>query len=121
MLNLFMKFYQMPLLSDFMDDPSMLIAGYTDVIRKPMWLKSVKSRIERQVYTNYDDFKKDMCLIFDNAITFNGEGDIYSNIAKYCKNEFKKEFKEFNITAEEKWMRNVTKCLRSLTVLATSS
>lgn len=44
---------------------------YPYIIKTPMDLSTVKSKIKQNLYTNFDDFLGDMILIWDNCRTYN--------------------------------------------------
>jgi Bromodomain len=46
-------------------------AGYYDVIKKPMDVKTILSRTKKAEYTSLDEYEADWALIFSNACTFN--------------------------------------------------
>ena len=51
---------------------------YPEIIKKPMDLKSARSKLVKQKYGKYEDFFKDVQLIWDNCKTYNIQGsDIY--------------------------------------------
>lgn len=59
--------------------------GYSQVIRKPMYLDLMKEKITKGEYESLDDFNKDAQLIFSNCIMFNGDDvplGIYANKVK---------------------------------------
>ena len=48
--------------------------GYFDLIRNPMDLKTIESKIDSRKYQDQNDLYKDLKLICDNAILYNKEG-----------------------------------------------
>ena len=44
---------------------------YPYIIKTPMDLSTVKSKIKQNLYTSFDDFLGDMILIWDNCRTYN--------------------------------------------------
>ena len=51
---------------------------YSDIIKKPMDLKSARNKLIKQKYSKYEDFFRDVQLIWDNCKTYNIAGsDIY--------------------------------------------
>ena len=51
------------------------IPGYTDVIKNPIDLKIIRSRLVSGEYTSIEHFSNDVHLVFDNAIKYNPAGD----------------------------------------------
>ena len=45
--------------------------GYFDLIRKPMDLKTVESKMDSRLYQDHDELYNDLKLICDNAILYN--------------------------------------------------
>ena len=63
------------------DDLDRAIPGYTEVIQRPMDLKTIENQLWTYEGENAkDDFFADLCLVFDNAMQYNKEGsEIYKN------------------------------------------
>ncbi|QRW16083.1 bromodomain associated protein [Rhizoctonia solani] len=54
---------------------------YYEIVRRPMDLKTVKSRIKDGVISSADHFKRDVFLMFANAIMYNRPGTSVNDIA----------------------------------------
>ncbi|KAK9239153.1 hypothetical protein V1525DRAFT_356970 [Lipomyces kononenkoae] len=61
---------------------------YYQVIKNPMALETVKRNVDDGVYSSFDDFEKDMRLIFDNAMIFNEEESQVYNDANHLQRSF---------------------------------
>ena len=70
-------------------------ADYFALIKHPMDLKTLKRNIMENKYNSITEWAKDFNLIFDNAIAFNGEGNLISGAAHYLQKKFSKKYKEF--------------------------
>ena len=63
-----------PLILDFLEPYPLNVAGAADyyrVIKAPMWLREVHSRLADGAYDNEFDFAWDMRLIFSNCLSYN--------------------------------------------------
>ncbi|KAJ8099297.1 hypothetical protein POJ06DRAFT_256577 [Lipomyces tetrasporus] len=75
---------------------------YYEIIKNPMSLDTVKQNVNDGAYSSFDDFEKDMRLIFDNAMIFNEEESQVYNDASHLQRSFeaklarrKKAYEEF--------------------------
>ena len=69
-------------------------AEYFAQIKHPMDLKTLKRNIIENKYNSITEWARDFNLIFDNAITFNGEGNLISGAAHYLQKKFSKKYRE---------------------------
>ena len=54
------------------------LTDYPEIIKKPMDLRSVRKNLSKNKYKKYDEFFRDVQLIWDNCKTYNIQGsDIY--------------------------------------------
>jgi len=65
------------------------IEDYYDIVKNPMDFTTIKEKLSNFDYTNLDEFKNDVNLVFDNCILYNGEND-YGNSAHKMRSEFEK-------------------------------
>lgn len=72
------------------------IPDYFDVIRHPMDYGTVEKKLAQGEYGSVAEFERDMLLVFDNCIQYNG-GDIRSrdivDIARAHRAQFEREFR----------------------------
>jgi len=61
---------------------------YYDVIQNPMDLGLIRRRLENGFYQNLYSFERDVHLVFDNCILYNGEDSALGEIAVDLKNRF---------------------------------
>ena len=99
------------LLSDIMRDPNLKaflepvdweglnIPSYPDIIKRPMDLMTVRSKLEKGFYKSFLEVDLDVNLIWSNAMTFNRDGSEYFMAAKEMCNLWKS--KTNNIPAKE--------------------
>ncbi|CAD5111195.1 DgyrCDS528 [Dimorphilus gyrociliatus] len=78
---------------------------YYDVIKTPMDLLAITIKIRRHKYKNRRDFIKDVKLILDNSVTFNGEDSdltaTANNIYTTALNALEEHSEELTILEEE--------------------
>ncbi|KAK1354746.1 hypothetical protein POM88_048002 [Heracleum sosnowskyi] len=68
------------------------LPDYHRIVKRPMDLGTVKSNLENRLYGTPLDFKKDVKLTFDNAISYNEEGDDVHTMATDLLDLFEKLF-----------------------------
>lgn len=66
------------------DVKGMKLYDYYDIIKHPMDLGTVKSRLDRKDYKTPQDFAADVRLTFNNAMTYNPKGqDVHTTAEEY--------------------------------------
>ena len=85
------------ILNDIEDDPKSYefrepvpwrelgLSDYPEIIKKPMDLKTVRSKLVKGKYNNYEEFFKDVYLIWDNCKTYNIQGSDIYKLAEDCE------------------------------------
>lgn len=58
---------------DAVDPVTLGLPDYFDVVKQPMHLELVKKKLDCSIYQDTDSFAKDVRLVFENAILYNGE------------------------------------------------
>ena len=97
MLSITNEFLKDPIAVYFTDPISQddeFAAEYFDIIKHPMDLKTLKRNLMDNRYSSINEWAKDFNLIFENAITYNGEGNLISGSARYLQKKFSKKLKE---------------------------
>ncbi len=61
---------------------------YYQIIHRPMCLKDIKKKINRNQYSSVEDFEKDIKLLVNNAQTYNQNGSIVYNDSILIWNTF---------------------------------
>jgi hypothetical protein len=74
------------------------IPDYFDIIKNPMDFSTIKRKLTNYTYTNCREFTKDLDLVFDNCILYNGERSVIGAICNNVKNEYKKLFEQLNMS-----------------------
>jgi Bromodomain/TAZ zinc finger len=70
------------------------LPDYFEVVKNPMHLLLVKKKLENAVYTDMASFERDVKLVFENAILYNGEESEVGTLAKTMMDVFEKEYKK---------------------------
>jgi len=83
----------LPLIQDLIDDPfgwvfrdpvdpvALGLPDYFEVVKKPMHLELVKTKLEDNEYKDLESFQKDCSLVFENSILYNGESSEVGQLA----------------------------------------
>ena len=65
--------YNFPFLAP-VDAVALNLPNYHDIVKEPMDLGTIQSKLTNNLYENADDFEKDVRLVFRNCYAFNPEG-----------------------------------------------
>lgn len=96
----------LPIVQELIDDPfgwvfrdavDPVVFGlpdYFEVVKNPMHLLLVKKKLENAVYTDMASFERDVKLVFENAILYNGEESEVGQLAKSMMGVFEREYKK---------------------------
>ncbi|KAI9224192.1 histone acetyltransferase-like protein [Blastocladiella britannica] len=68
------------------------IPDYLNVIKRPMDLKTMESKVNNDEYITEKEFVDDVQLIVDNCRTYNKKGSVYYQAAQKLERDFYKEF-----------------------------
>ncbi|EAX93675.1 Bromodomain containing protein [Trichomonas vaginalis G3] len=64
--------------------------NYFEVIKNPMDLGTIRSKLLENKYETVEDFKADISLVWDNNIKYNSKKSLIAHLAKELSNEFEK-------------------------------
>ncbi|KAJ3040616.1 histone acetyltransferase [Rhizophlyctis rosea] len=78
-------------------EPVSGVPDYYEIIKEPMDLRTMETKMEEGAYTELDSFTKDMNLIFSNCKTYNADGTSYWKCAVKCEKYFKERLKEVKL------------------------
>lgn len=79
-------------------DPIKLnIPDYHKIITNPMDLGTVKNNLKSGVYLKVEEFMRDVELIFENCILYNGENSPVSLMCKNVRNEYERLSKDYQL------------------------
>lgn len=70
------------------------LPDYFEVVKNPMHLLLVKKKLENAVYTDMASFERDVKLVFENAILYNGEDSEVGQLAQTMMGVFEREYKK---------------------------
>lgn len=99
-------------------DPIALgIPDYTEKIKHPMDLSTIKDKLENKQYESNEDFYNDMKLMFNNCYLYNGEDSPVAQMGKELEKAFEKIYnstasnppENVDTTTSEKQKRTVVK------------
>ena len=115
-LEIVRKLMSWPICRPFIDpvDPKRDNAtNYYEIIKNPMTLREVETKLLNKRYRDISDFRRDVNLIWSNAIKYNGDSNVFGHFAMEGKIWFNKKMNHFPATLEEEWMRKMQKVARN--------
>lgn len=88
--------------------------NYFSIVKNPMDLNTMKTKLNENKYKTVKDFVDDIHLICQNAITFNGENSMYAYIAldleKWIDEQYEKKAKSY----DEEWHNKLVESVENL-------
>ena len=88
--------------------------GYYDVIKKPMWLNKVMTKLENRSYQNLNGYIDDMNLIWKNCIEYNNEESVIGQIAIFAKERFQRKIKNITQSPQEDFINQLIKVSKGI-------
>lgn len=85
------------------------VPDYFDYIKTPSDLSTVRQRLNENKYSTIAEFKNDMNLIWENAITYNGKQSFAGCIADELSKYFNKKFSKLEEPQVEQWTNKYLK------------
>ncbi|ERN04277.1 hypothetical protein AMTRI_Chr08g210300 [Amborella trichopoda] len=82
------------------------VEGYYDIIENPMDFGTMRAKLQEGMYETLEQFEKDVFLIFDNAMHFNGSSTVYYRQARAIQELAKKTFHLLRTDPQELEMGN---------------
>jgi hypothetical protein len=70
------------------------LPDYFEVVKNPMHLLLIKKKLENAVYTDMASFERDVMLVFENSILYNGKDSEVGQLAHTMIGVFEKEYKK---------------------------
>jgi Bromodomain extra-terminal - transcription regulation/Bromodomain len=74
------------------DAVKMSLHDYHQIVKQPMDLGTVKSKLSKDSYANLSEFASDVRLTFNNALLYNPRGHVVHELAKELLGLFEKQF-----------------------------
>ena len=90
------------------------LPGYAEKVSRPMDLSTVRSNLQKGVYRTAREWYADMCLIYENAITYHTEESPWGIIAAELLRDFKKTAAGFNAESFDEWSSILAQRTRKL-------
>ena len=120
------KLYDHPIISIFFNlpvDPEREnVPDYFDVIKNPMDLGTVKDKLKSQQYNSVEEWKADIELIWNNAITYHGDKkNVVLEIAYYGKNKTDKLLALIPKSQEDVWFLKMQKVCKKINKIIASA
>ena len=85
------------------------VPDYFDIISRPSDLSTVRQRLVDNKYESMQDFKDDVNLIWENAITYNGRPSLPAYIADELSKYFNKQIAALEDPQVEQWINDFLK------------
>lgn len=96
------------------------VPDYFEKIRKPMDLHTVTKKLESDSYASVEEWRKDVNLIWKNALTYHNEGTFINSIARELMDVFKNMSETIPKSELDAWMFKVRKMQNKLDKLINS-
>ena len=87
---------------------------YLQYIQKPMDLGTIKKKIKDNSYNNISEWKQDVDLVFDNAISYNTEQSVIGGVAIYLRKKFNKMLDKYSLTNRQNYEERLRQLYREL-------
>ena len=87
---------------------------YLQYIQKPMDFGTIKKKIKDNAYLNINEWKNDIDLVFDNAVSYNGDYSVIGGIALYLRKKFKKLMNKYTLSNKQNFEERLRKLYRDL-------
>ena len=98
--------YKISFLFDKPVDPQLdNCPDYFDIIKKPMDLQTVRKKLSSNEYSTIRDWKRDMSLIWENALVYNPSETIIYDCASHLKAVYERLSKKLSDDPEADWLR----------------
>lgn len=79
--------------NDPVDPVALGLPDYFDVVKNPMHLELVKKKLENAIYSDMDTVEREVKLVFENAILYNGENSEVGDLALTMLSKFDKLYR----------------------------
>lgn len=90
-MKLFMHPRNFNIFNEPVDPVAQNIPHYPDIVKHPMDLGTIKSRLSSAYYQSFDECVSDIRLVFNNAVLFNGRASFVGRLAEELLNDFELE------------------------------
>lgn len=94
------------------DDPS--FPGYFNVVKTPMDLSTIITKINSKLYKNADEWYQDMHLMFDNVKKYYGKGAYFTALSLELYKFFEKQLRKALSVTNESYLENAKRYFEKL-------
>lgn len=91
------------------------LPNYTNYVKNPIGLDQIRDRLDTGHYATPAQWHKDMCLVWENAMTYHPENVIWHKIAKYCLDSFLQKAHPVQTKSIREWYELLNKQQLKLT------
>lgn len=89
-------------------------AEYLRYVKEPMCLLQVRDKLREDKYRTLDEYKRDMNLIWSNAILYNGEASYVGVLANCGRQKFDKKVAKLEMSPVESYIQKLAKVSKHL-------
>ncbi|EAY03796.1 Bromodomain containing protein [Trichomonas vaginalis G3] len=93
------------------------VPDYYDVIKNPSDFSTVRNKLTTFQYKTFDEFKRDVNLIWENAIQYNTKQSFIALIAEELSRQFQKQLWQFESPPTEQWINDFLRARVTITKL----
>lgn len=93
------------------------VPDYLEIVRTPSDLSTVRKRLTTDQYQGLDEFKRDVNLIWDNAILYNGRQSLPAYIADELSRIFRRQMYTLEELTPEQWTADYLKARATMAKL----
>ena len=98
------------------------VPDYFDKIKKPMDLGTVRDKLKSQQYNTTEEWKNDIMLIWDNALTYHADKkNMVLEIAQYAKHKSEKLLALIPKSQEDVWFLRVQRATKKINKIIASA
>jgi hypothetical protein len=117
-LHLTEKFIKWEIMSEFRDkvDPDS-VSEYYSRVKEPMWLNEVRKKLRERKYQTFEQYRRDMDLIWSNAMAFNGTGTLLYLFAETACRRFHTKIVNFQKSPQEEFFHKLKKLTKRVDAL----
>ena len=90
------------------------IPEYPKIVKNPQDLTTIKGRLERGEYTRFEDFNRDMTLVFTNSILYNGRETFIGEISLHALAVYQKKVRDMVKPTAYEWNTRVSELIHKI-------
>ena len=93
------------------------VPDYFEVIKEPRDLGTIQKNIQSSKYSSWEEWEKDITLVFDNAIQYNGSKSPISSAAEAMKARLNKLIEKYQPITSKNWINTIKNLYDAITIL----